>query len=76
MSLEILDTLEARVREAAETIESLRESNAELAARVAELESAAASPADDAAAEWQAERSELERRLALLVERLESLLAN
>lgn len=75
MSLEILDTLEARIREAVTAVESLRERNAELADRVAELEAAASSPAEDAGADWQAERAELERRVGQLVERLESLLA-
>lgn len=76
MSLEILDTLEARVREAVTAVEGLRERNAELADRVAELEAAASASTDDGAAEWQAERAELERRISQLVERLESLLAD
>lgn len=83
MSLEALDQLESRVGEAAERLETLRDSQAALEARVGELEgelaaaraAAAISGVDGGAAAWQAERAELERRLARLVARLEKLLA-
>jgi FtsZ-binding cell division protein ZapB len=75
MSLEILDQLEERIRDAAAKLESLRERNGELETRLAELEGELAAAGDGGAAAWRAERAELERRVAALVDRLEGLLA-
>jgi FtsZ-binding cell division protein ZapB len=75
MSWEILDALEERIRDAAARIESLRERNAELETRLAEIAAELDGAGDGGAAAWQAERAELERRVAGLVDRLESLLA-
>jgi phenylalanyl-tRNA synthetase beta subunit/FtsZ-binding cell division protein ZapB len=75
MSLEIFDTLETRIREAAERIEVLRERNAELETRVVELEAALAEVAAGPVSDWPEERAELTRRVERLVARLEGLLA-
>jgi FtsZ-binding cell division protein ZapB len=76
MSLDVLDTLETRVREAADRLEMLRERNTELEARVAELEGElAATKLAPEAAGWEAERAELRRRVEKLIARLEGLLA-
>lgn len=75
MSLEIFDTLETRIREAAERIEALRERNAELETRVVELEAALAEVAAGPVSDWPEERAELTRRVERLVARLEGLLA-
>ena len=74
MSWEILDALEERILDAAGRIESLRERNVELEARVAELVGELAAAGDGTAARWRTGRAELERRVAALVERLEGLL--
>jgi uncharacterized coiled-coil DUF342 family protein len=75
MRWEILDAMEERILDAAGRIESLRERNVELEARVAELEGELAAAGDGTAAGWRTGRAELERRVAALVERLEGLLA-
>jgi FtsZ-binding cell division protein ZapB len=76
MSLEILDTLEARIREAAERLEAQRERNGQLETRVGELEAALAAGASGPGDDWPEERAELERRVDRLIARLESLLAD
>lgn len=76
MRLEFLDTLEARVQQAADRLAELREHNAELAARVAELERelAGARGAGDAA--WARERDQIRRRVEKLAGRLETLIGS
>lgn len=76
MKLEFLDTLEARVQQAADRIAELGERNAELAARVAELERelAAAHGAGDAA--WTRERDQVRRRVEKLAGKLQALLGS
>ncbi len=76
-----LDTLEAAVHQAAETIERLRTERDELATRVEELEGrieglagGEAPSGGAAAAAWQAERQEIRRRVQKLADRLEGLL--
>jgi len=83
MSLEFLEILEGRVREAAERLEELATENATLKVEVEKLErdrSAAASPKAERSAErsekaWAKERDEVRRRLEALIARLEALLA-
>lgn len=75
MSLEAFETLEIRIREAALRLETLRERNVELEARVAQLETELAAAAAAPAGDWAAERAELGRRVGKLVARLEGLLA-
>jgi len=77
-----LETLEARVREAAARLGELREENRALEARVEELEAAAggaspagAEPGREDAGEWRRERREIRRRVERLTETLEDLLA-
>lgn len=78
MTLDSLDALEAKVQEAADRIAALAERNAELEQSVAELEAGrergTGSADERGAAAWQAEKSELKRRVDLLVARLEELL--
>jgi chromosome segregation ATPase len=77
MSLDFLATLEARVEQAAAELAAQRERNAELSARVAELERELADPRAAEAPEgraWEAERAELRRRVERLASRLEELL--
>ena len=74
-----LEELETKVREAAARLAEVGEENRTLAARVEELEAAAAAgraPAgDDAgASEWPRERREIRRRVESLTETLEHLL--
>ena len=72
MAEDFLSALEARVKDAAERIHTLKQENAELAARVAELEERAS--AEGAEAAWVEEREELRRRVEALVATLEGLL--
>ncbi len=89
MSLEFLETLEGRVREAAERLEELAAENAAVRVEVEKLErerSAASPPKPERAAgrlegapgksekAWARERDEVRRRLAALITRLEALL--
>jgi len=76
MKLEFLDTLEARVQQAADRIAELGEKNAELTARIAELERelTAARGAGDAA--WGRERDQVRRRVEKLAGRLQALLGS
>ena len=69
-----LETLEAAVHQAAETIERLRTERDDLAARVEELEAAGGQGGDEGAAAWQEERREIRKRVEHLTERLEGLL--
>jgi chromosome segregation ATPase len=61
-----LDSLETRVRDAAERLRELKEENAALKARVRELE-------EQAAGSWVEEREEIRRRVEALTRRLEEL---
>lgn len=82
MSLEFLEVLEGRVREAAERIEELAAENASLKKEIEKLErekSAASTPKPDKAADklekaWAKERDEIRTRVDALVERLSTLL--
>lgn len=89
MSLEFLETLEGRVREAAERLEELTTENAAFRVEVEKLErerSAAAPPKPERTAGrlqgaveksekvWAKERDEVRRRLSALIARLEALL--
>lgn len=74
MATEVLATLEARVRDAAERIRGLRQENERLAGRVRELEAELGDRATDGAAEWQAEREDIRRRVEALSKTLEGLL--
>lgn len=73
MNFDFLDILEQRVKEAGDRLAELREQNAALAARVAELERAGAQGAGEAA--WTKERDQLRKRVEKLAARLESLLS-
>lgn len=80
MSLDFLKPLEERVERAAAEIATLRGRGSELEGRIAELERALAAAveakgAKAAPADWEREREALRRRVAALVERLETLLA-
>ncbi len=83
MSLEFLEVLEGRVREAAERLEELAAENAGLKSEVERLErvKSAAAPAkasrgaDPGEKAWAKEREEVRRRLEALVESLSSALA-
>ena len=87
MSLEFLEILETRVREAADRLEELVEENAALKKEIEKLErdklAAASGGKSEKAAEkaaekvekaWARERDELRARVQSLVERLSSLL--
>lgn len=71
-----LDQLEATVKEAAETIEALREEKADLVRQVQELEAKAGGGGDgeEAAQAWREERREIRKRVETLTKRLEGLL--
>lgn len=71
-----LDELEATVKEAAETIQALREEKADLVRQVQELEAKAGGggDTDEAARAWREERREIRQRVETLTQRLEGLL--
>lgn len=66
MDIEWLDSLETRVRGAAERLRDLKEENAALKARVRELE-------EQTTGSWAEEREEIRRRVEALTRRLEEL---
>lgn len=73
---EWLNALEEKVRTAADRIRDLREQNAALQRRVAELEERlAAAPSSDDAGRWHEERQEIRHRVERMVEHLEDLLS-
>lgn len=74
MSLEFLDALEARVRDAAERIEELTAENARLRKEVERLERDHEAGRSAGDAEWAAQRAEVRRRLQTVVDRLSRLL--
>ena len=74
MDREWLDQLETRVKQASETLRSLKERNGELEARVAELEQKVADAESGAVAAWQEERDEIRLRVEGLTGKLERLL--
>ncbi len=85
MSLEFLETLETRVREAAEKIEELASENAQLRKEVEKLERDRAAMSSGAGAKadksvekiekaWAKERDEIRKRVEPLVDRLSKLL--
>jgi chromosome segregation ATPase len=71
-----LDQLEATVKEAAETLEALREEKADLVRQVQELEARAgeAGGGEETAQAWREERREIRKRVEKLTTRLEGLL--
>lgn len=77
-----LEELESTVRQAGETIASLRREKADLEARIEKLQADAGPESDpggdeagdDGAAAWREERQEIRGRVEKLTERLESLL--
>lgn len=71
-----LEELESAVRQAGETIATLRREKADLEDRVKELEARVGSEpgGDDGAAAWSEERREIRDRVEALTGRLESLL--
>lgn len=73
MNFDFLDVLEQRVKEAGDRLSELREQNAALVARVAELERDATQGAGEAA--WTREREQLRKRVEKLAARLEALLS-
>ncbi len=77
MSLELFETLEAKIRETVDRLLALSEQNAQLERRVTELERELelerAKPTDEAESGWRAEREELRRRVEKLVALLEEL---
>lgn len=73
MNFEFLDVLEQRVKEAGDRLTELREQNAVLTARVAELERATSRSAGETA--WTREREQLRKRVEKLAARLETLLS-
>jgi predicted nuclease with TOPRIM domain len=68
-----LEQLEARVTETVDRQAALRERNAELEARVAEVEQAQAARSGEPDAAWAEERTELRQRVERLIAQLESL---
>jgi len=80
MAMDWLDDLETRVHDAAERLRELKDQNADLERRIAELEAKLAAapeaePADSSAAsEWAAERDDIRRRVERLAATLEELL--
>jgi len=74
MSLEFLDALEARVRDAAERIEELTAENVRLRKEVERLERDREAGRNAGDADWAAQRAEVRRRLEAVVERLSRLL--
>jgi hypothetical protein len=82
MSLEFLEVLENRVREAAERIEELAAENAALKKEIEKLErdkgarenAKAEKSAEKLEKAWAKERDEVRQRVEALVERLSSLL--
>jgi chromosome segregation ATPase len=80
MPIEWIETLEQRVREAAEEIRRLRGENEQLQDRTATLERELAQVATPAAsasaadAEWEEERAEVRARVERLVRQLEGLI--
>lgn len=66
MDIEWLDSLETRVRDAAERLRDLKEENAALKERIRELEG-------EATGRWAEEREEIRRRVEALTQRLEEL---
>ncbi|HSL85248.1 MAG TPA: cell division protein ZapB [Thermoanaerobaculia bacterium] len=71
-----LDRLEATVKEAAETIEALREEKADLVRQVQELEAKGGGDGggEEAETAWRDERREIRKRVQKLTKRLEGLL--
>jgi len=71
-----LDQLEATVKEAAETIQALREEKADLARRVQALEAktGGGGGGEEAEKAWREERREIRKRVEKLTKRLEGLL--
>ncbi|HKV09968.1 MAG TPA: cell division protein ZapB [Thermoanaerobaculia bacterium] len=67
MDIAWLETLETRVRDAAERLRELKEENAALKERIRELES------DTGGGGWEEEREEIRRRVEALTRRLEEL---
>ncbi len=74
MSLEFLDALEARVRDAAERIEELTAENVRLRREVERLERDREAGRATGEADWAAQRAEVRRRLEAVVDRLSRLL--
>ena len=66
MDIKWLDSLETRVRDAAERLRELKEENAALKERIRELEG-------EADGRWTEEREEIRRRVEALTKRLEDL---
>lgn len=80
MSLEFLEVLEARVREAAEKLEELAAENATLRKEIEKLERDKGAKPDKSIEKlekaWAKERDEIRKRTEALVERLSKLLAD
>ena len=78
MSLEFLQVLESRVREAAERLEELAAENATLKKEIEKLERERAARPDKSVEKlekaWSKERDEIRKRTEALVERLTTLL--
>ncbi|HSK79901.1 MAG TPA: cell division protein ZapB [Thermoanaerobaculia bacterium] len=75
MDIEWLDSLETRVRGAAERLRDLKEENGTLRERIRELEErlATAESGQGEAGSWVEEREEIRRRVEALTLRLEEL---
>lgn len=78
MSIEWLEELEARVRDAAERLRELRDENQSLQDRIEELETrlAAAGGTGAKPEEWQREREEIRERVERLTRHLEGLVGD
>jgi len=74
MAAQLLDELEARVREAVERLRTLQDQNDRLSERVSELEEQLADADSDEAAAWRKERDEVRRRVEGLTRTLADLL--
>ena len=72
---DVLDTLEKRVADAAGRLAELRDENAALRARVAELDGELAARRPDSESAWEKEREQIRKRVEKLATRLETLLA-
>jgi hypothetical protein len=73
MNFEFLDVLDQRVKEAGDRLAELREQNAVLTARVAELERATSRSLEETG--WTKEREQLRKRVEKLAARLEAMLS-
>jgi chromosome segregation ATPase len=73
MSIEWLEELETRVKEASERLRELRDENQSLQERIDELETKLSAAEPNGEGEWQREREEIRERVERLTRHLEGL---